>query len=503
MEALKPGAFLRRHWLDAALVIAVSSLGLGHALWFGHPAFVDDAYISLANARALLHGQNPGYPESSPLTGATCAPHVFLLASLSLVFEGEWACWIAGLLGALAFALGSARLALALRVTEPTAAALVLAALFIGNTPYQLLNGLETSLAMAGVVWTLALCSRDTAHDDRGTALLCGTLPALRPELVVLSALILFHIGLRSVRRPSPSPRHALLVLGVCALLGSAPWLAAYWAYTGSPVPATMAAKKAFFAESCSTTAWKLTTFGATFSRLLREWGPWLAASSLLAFAPLGRLLLAFCAAFLAVYYVEFPGALGHYELRYLYVFVPFLLYGLGVGLARTSPRRMRQLSGALLIACVGYSALRLPASLELIQDVTSFTRNELYPLGRTLNQHAPPGTKLLVHDAGFLNYATDLPSADLVGLKTPGSMHWHQEITLPTCGRARAEAVHRIALDSGAELFVVLRKWDRIFGLTSALARHGWSIEPIQRRAQGYDVYQIHRPRPTLQAER
>jgi hypothetical protein len=356
---------------------------------------------------------------------------------------------------------------------------------------------------MAGVVWTLAAVTHDTPRHDRIAAGLCGVLPALRPELLGLSALLGGYLAWRFARRAGSARAKArtLAELAGCALLGIAPWLVLYWLLTGSPLPATIAAKRAYFAEGCSDVAWKLSVFRDTGVRVLEECGPWLAALVLLALRPLGLVTLAFVGVFLAAYYRDFPGALGHYELRYLYVLSPLLLLGVAFGLAHAS-RLVQRLGIGILGLSMAYSALRLPDSLALMRAVSDYTKAELYPLAEELKAHLPAGTKLLVHDAGFVSYATRLPTSDLVGLKTPENARWHAALTLPSCGRARAEAVHRIALESGARFFIVLHAWDRIFGLTRALAVHGWGLRPVWRRDTGYDVYALRPPEPEPEPE-
>ena len=48
----------------------------------------------------------------------------------------------------------------------------------------------------------------------------------------------------------------------------------------------------------------------------------------------LGWINVAFAAVFFYVYYRTFPGALAHYDYRYLYIFVPLAMYGFAAGLS-------------------------------------------------------------------------------------------------------------------------------------------------------------------------
>jgi hypothetical protein len=214
----------------------------------------------------------------------------------------------------------------------------------------------------------------------------------------------------------------------------------------------------------------------------------------LLLLRPLGAVALAFIGVFFAAYYVQFPGALGHYAHRYLYVLFPFLLLGTAFGLT-SALSRVRLISSALLIATVVFGFIRLPLASETAARVMRLTRTELAPLAGFLNSRVPPDATLLIHDAGYVAHGTPFHLIDLVGLKTPKSAAWHAALTLPSCGAARGEALHRIALDSEAGYFVVLRGWDRIYRLTGSLAARGWAVSPLRLRKAGYDVFRIHPP--------
>jgi hypothetical protein len=123
-------------------------------------------------------------------------------------------------------------------------------------------------------------------------------------------------------------------------------------------------------------------------------------------------------------------------------------------------------------------------------------TRVELVHVAKAANHRLPPDAVVLIHDAGFFSYATDFQLVDLVGLKTPQSSEFHRVLTLPSCGRRRWQAVHEVAIRSEASHMVVLRGWDRIYGLTQALTAHGWKLSPVDLREHGYDIHKISPPR-------
>jgi hypothetical protein len=124
------------------------------------------------------------------------------------------------------------------------------------------------------------------------------------------------------------------------------------------------------------------------------------------------------------------------------------------------------------------------------------FTVDELASVAAWARDHVPPTAKVLVHDAGYVAYATDLSLIDLVGLKSPASAEVHARVTWPSCGGRRVEAIHRIALAGHADYLIVLKGWERIFRIAHGLARRGWHVQPVRLVAEvGYDVYELTPP--------
>ena len=180
----------RATYLPAAAVVLAAFLY--HLATVRIPLFpVDDAYITLHNAQVLHWGHDPNFVGTPALAGATSPFHLALVAALMFVLKPLWALDVAAWLGALAFALGIVRLALAQSVPPGPTFMLVVAGLLAARTPHQLMNGLETGWAMAGVTWALAFASEESAASGFALAAICGTLPFLRPELTALSAMLL------------------------------------------------------------------------------------------------------------------------------------------------------------------------------------------------------------------------------------------------------------------------------------------------------------------------
>ncbi len=168
----------------------------------GHP--LDDSYISLHSAQVLHWGNDPNFPNTPPLVGITNAPYVLLLWGLLLVFPPLIALEAASWLGILCYALGLVALGRAFRLPLWAPLALAALGLTIAKVPYQLLNGVETGMAMAITVWILALAETNTASSRRCAAVLCGVAPFLRPELIAVTVLVMLALlfaGLQAVRK--------------------------------------------------------------------------------------------------------------------------------------------------------------------------------------------------------------------------------------------------------------------------------------------------------------
>lgn len=474
--------------LAGLLTFALSARG---AQWFP----VDDAYITLHNALALLRGRDENFPGVSPLVGATSGAHVLLVALLAAVFEPLRALHAARVIGATLYALSLLRLGAATRSSAPISLLLLGFGLLIARTPHQLMNGLETGIALAGVTFALAehiaeARASDPSRPAPWLPLACGVLPSLRPELALLSALLL---AARAHRRRAEGAGAVLRDLALSAA-AAAPFALAYLGSTGSPFPSTVSAKRNFFAEGClpagTRRAWVMGNLGLLAGLV----GYSARAVILLPLTAVGRLGALFAGAMVTAYYLSFPGALGHYEQRYLYVLLPFVTASLAAGAASAS-RLLRGVSIALLVVGVDESLWHLKDRWEYHRRAEAFTRHELDPAARFMNQHLPRGARVLVHDVGYVSWATRFALIDVVGLKSPGSAAPHRQLTWPSCGARRGEAVARIAREGRATHLVVLNSWDGIYRFVDSLRAQRWSVQEL-RREGFYRVYSLQAPR-------
>lgn len=482
------------------LGVFVSSVFVGVVcgLFFSPFGFVDDAYITLHNAQVVLSGaKDPNYMGSSPFAGSTSLPHMLLLVPFLLILPPLWAVWAVATLGMSLYLLAVTRLAFLYQTRLWQVLGLILLAATVANMPYQLFNGLETGLAMAGVMWALCVAASPSKRYRFLLPLLCGLLPFLRPELVACSGLLLLYAMWRVYTEEDKSFQqmggHTLKALP-WLLLGALPWLLSYWVGTGSPIPLTVGAKKAYFAEGCSEYQWKWQVMSEGISSLCVSTGFALAALPLLFRSLLGRLGFLFGAVFFSVYFLQFPGALGHYYYRYMYILFPFLFLSLIEGLAEESLWLSRFTMVVLLASCLQHLLL-LPPKLDLIYQHGLFTQRTLKRKVGWLKKHVPPDATILIHDAGYISFQTPFRLVDLVGLKTASSISQHQKLTLPTCGKMRHLAVHRIALQNDVRYLVVLNSWDKIFHLALSLSFHGWKVRRLYKQPKGYSVFRVIRP--------
>jgi hypothetical protein len=478
----------RRAAYLVALVVA-AALAAWHST-LGTPVWpVDDAYISLHNAQALRWGHDPRFSGTPALVGSTSAIHVVLITIGLLFLKALWAQWLVAWLGALAYVIALLRLAFVLRASVVEAALAAVAGVIVAQTPHHLMNGLETGWAMAGLTWAIA-AARDR---ERGRVwelpVACALLPFLRPELVVVTALLMLERAVADLRHGG---WRALMRTAGWFAAALAPWLIVYWITTGTPYPNTIEAKRNYFAEGCLPDKLKWSWVKSALEIFRDGIGSFAWAGALLLLSVTGWSGLAFMAAFAFAYWWRFPGALNHYEQRYLYLFIPWLIYGV----AQLGARRWlaaRVAAAALFALCIWQSSAKVRERWQWHLNCCNFTRVELAGVAQWLTEHVQPDEKVLVHDAGYVGYAVRARLVDLVGLKTPSSLGPHRELTWKTCGGGRGTAISQIARAQHPDYLVVLNGWDGIYGITKTLRDRGWGLE--SRYSHAYSVYQLSPP--------
>jgi hypothetical protein len=503
-RALHPMRRLANPYVIVAAAVAL--LCAAHAGWVGTPVFpIDDAYITLHNAQVLHGSAERNFPGTAALTGSTSVLHTLLVAVLLWIFNPLWAAMVAQYLGMLLFALAVVRLVRAMNLQDWWAYALTAVCLGAGGVVYQFLSGLETSLVLGATLFTISVAAE--GKPSRLLMICCGLMPFLRPELAALSLLLVVWQVYSRLRSQDQALRKLGIDLLVCAA-AALPVVALVWWNTGAVLPTTIAAKKYYFAEALLTPAVKFAWTRDSTEAFALAIGPMTAGVLFLATDALGVLLLGFVPLFLATYYLQFPGALGHYGHRYLYIMLPLVVFGICRGL--NGKTKVARTMALLLVALTAaHDALSIRDSWHMYVDTCNFTRYELASVAEFCRRSLPPGSRLLIHDAGYLPYATQFETIDLVGLKTPQAVGYHKLLTYPTAGRERATAINRIALATSPQYLVVLKGWEGIFHIEEGLRRHGWTTEmvrgqfdPTARAVQNSPAYMVFRLTPPSHGE-
>ncbi|MGE0747483.1 MAG: hypothetical protein AB7K86_19640 [Rhodospirillales bacterium] len=466
-------------------VLAVVAPLCAIVLWLAAQPFafpLDDAYLTLHNAKVLLAGADENYAGVPALAGATSLVHLAAVAALAGLMTPVAAGFAVNAAAVALYVHGLAHLAFRTGGTPALAAILVVLGCATGYAPYHLFNGLETGLAMAAVTWALALAA--AARPSRVLALLCGAMPFVRPELAALSLLLLAR---QAWRRGAEAGATAAALPAIAAdaalcMSAAAPWLAWSWAATGALLPSTAAAKEAFFGQAALPAWLRLKAIAAALGRC--NVGPAFLAVLLLRGAPLAWCAWTFLAAVLFAYFASFPGGMGHNWYRYTYPLLPLGLYALVVVLAT----RRDMLPRVLLAAAVGWCAITVPITLKKDRLGRDWTRTELEEVARFAEATLPANARVLVHDAGYIAFATRLRLVDVVGLKTPAVIADHWRWTAPSAGERRHEAVHRIAMRYGVTHAVVLQDVEAFWWtIADDLRRHGWTLQTLRTRPDGH----------------
>jgi hypothetical protein len=455
----------------------------------------DDAFIALHNAQVLWSGSDPSYHGVPALVGATSGVHLALLMLFeSIIHPDTTALFVLGAVIGAVYLLGLYVAFTNVGCSHTEATVLTLAGLAFGGSLFQLLNGLDTGLAMAAIAWNIAFITG--GKSKRWLPLLCGVMFFVRPELAFLS-LGSMAIVLADRELPRNSKLEALLL---CAL-GALPFLLWYWIDTGSPIPSTISAKTYFFAERFIDWREKSTWLYGILGQALLVVFPLFFCFVFARPRTLQALFLLFAAVFIASFSLRFPHGLMHNGNRYLFPFAPVVLFGVACGLS--SSRRWHRHA---TLACIGISLLFVPFGFRFevndYRDGVNGFRASITDIVGWMDAHLAPKTRVMVHDAGYAAYAGDFTLIDVAGLKTPASAEIHEQLTYPSAGALRAEAIARIAADFGPQYLMVTHGWNEQFGFATALRSNGWNVEQIYvarapPETPAWMVYELYRLTP------
>jgi hypothetical protein len=485
-------AYDKRRAIYIALFIFL--IALFSTAWITNPVYpIDDAYITLHNAKALLNGYDYNYDNISPLAGTTSLVHLLLVA-MAMPLMGDWSSWFVAWLAATLLALGTLKLAGSYKLTIFNSYLLVAIALTSGLIWYQLLNGLETGLAMAFIVWLLAFASEAKESSLKACGFLAGLSPFIRPEMIALSGLIVLWKTELLIRKDGNIDQVKILFL--YALLGFTPFAVFSIWQVGSVFPLTIDAKRAYFSEGSADSTYKLGVVLDGIKIFFSQIGFLSLGLLALPFTSLGRICLGFMTIFYVVYFLQLPGALHHYFFRYQYILLPFLLIGAATALS-SEKKFIRILSLGIGLFALSFSVYSFKSNLLYYTNSNGFTKNELEPLAAWTNANIPANQTILIHDAGYMAYFTNFRLVDFVGLKTPSAIALHKQLTNPSGGQKRIDAIEIIAKQANAHYLIMRDGWENAFGVAQGLKSRGWIVEMI--RPGAYQTYRIEEPKPRI----
>jgi len=430
--------FLAAHLATALYFVFDRAPGTSAAL-VGLP--LDDAWIHLVYARSLaaLHGFafNPGQLETgstSPLWALLLVPASWAARffGISVVIPAK----LTGVLVAAGASLGAARL---VRCLKFGLAAELVAGLAIAADPalaFAQVSGMEIMLAGLLALWTLGALASECY---RTASLLAALAPLARPEMTLLSLLVLAVAEWR-MHHARASARARLLVLApVAAFVGG--WMLYCQLVSGYPLPST------FYAKFASRQEYFERNLGTIFTQLLPSW-PWFVHGTGIVLWGIGTVALfrrGLVAGVTAAFPMLFLLAVAASQLiadpwpfywqRYLLPAHPLLLVGLGVGATDAIEwawhGRHRAWAPAYAIGVavlVLGSLVDLPGALRRSAHLFAWNCQNIQELdvamATWLRDHTPASESIAVTDAGAARYFADRRIVDLVGLNDHRHLH-------------------------------------------------------------------------------
>jgi len=457
------------------------------AIWFGLRQIqgagnfpLDDSYITLHAAQSLHLGYDPNSPGVSPMFGATSAPFLGLTYLLLYVFTPLTALTLASWLGVLTYSLALARICADRKLRAHECVALLVVGLGAGVVPMHLLNGLETSWALAGVAWTLALAQTGTPFKF---AIVAGLAASLRPDLFVFSVCMVVAAAIARGWN-----RKQIGLVAALALLPIAITSLCYLHATGLPYPPTATAKRYFFAEEHRPLAGRIGTELREVFGFALMCGPFAIAPFFTLRSIIGRANLIFTGLLIAGATVT-PGSLAWNYNRYLVPLAAVMAWSLTEAFqSRKTTRRIWFASSALWVVVL------LPFILRAHTKNVGIMQRDMQAQAKWCRLDFPANAIVLVHDVGYISYATPFRIVDMVGLKTPSAIPLNRAITWPTEGKDRALEIARLARQSHAGYLILLKGWLNMDQVPEQLRQTHWSVQPLPASGS-YFIFRIQPP--------
>ncbi|NLH49976.1 MAG: hypothetical protein GX444_15455 [Myxococcales bacterium] len=474
---------------------------------------IDDSYITLTAARNLAEHNLFAINPQAPVAGITSPLHVLLvgLAGKAIGVIAADRAW-----GLLAFLLAVGGLFVWVRQlggSLPAAAGAAAGAVLAGPLAFGALNGLETDLFAAAIVWSFVVFEKSRAAPcwTIGLGALCGAAILTRPEGYFLAA-VLFAV--RGGELAAKKARRDWLWCGagvLATLVVVLPYLLSNYLLIGHVMPLTVSAKRYFFMSSCETWSRRWQTLAEA---------PWLLLGVVSLLSPL--LLAArrwwsriypplFLLVFYGAYLVQFTGALKHYNGRYQHPLLPVVFAGLGMGGAAVAGWLRRRFPGGGKLAGAGLAVLflfftMLTGSKSYVYYRAAIASMDidgyLAKVVKYVQEHSAPGDLIATHDIGALYYFADRPILDLVGLTDPEVARIYATVPSTCKGRnPRALPLYELLQRRRPKLLLFFQEWDHFLGLlkedrgrhlrySTRLEKAFWLPDDSQSNKREFQIY-------------
>ena len=467
------------YFFSTVLLIALFTAHMH--FFYPHLFFLDDPYILLHSAQVLHQGYDPNYATTPAIVGNSSPVNLLLIYLLLFFLSPLYALICSNWLATIAYTWGLIYLSRLYRCNGWQTILILFCGLLSGACIAQLLNGLETSLAMATITWVLILSSLPLSYGYRyALMILLGISPFIRPELLGFSCVIyLFQL----YRYQNNQCLKAKIIIQDIALIGFAalPWLFWLWHATQHFYPETITAKATFFAQNYPSIFYQfkffceiLLQFFISISLL------YLISLYLLSKQKLGQAILLFLFIFSIAYFYTGASMLQQNNFRYLYVWLPLLLFGLISNMQ--APQKCLSYTAQLITLLIALITL---CALPLQYLYYQYTIRQIGLLQEQYiawcNTHLPRNKIIAIQDAGFIAYATPLLLTDFVGLKSPDNISFHQQYTKPSHGLLRNQAISLILQTKKAHYLIMTNEWVDEFKTPKALQALGWQVDLLK----------------------
>jgi hypothetical protein len=431
---MKDRELRHRSWRDDLLVVAAAAVPLSIFLLrerqiAGAAGFpLDDSWIHLHFARNIVEGTGFSYNPGTPVAGSTAPAWTLVLAMAAALFGPSLAvAKLVGVLATIGAAVVTRRAAIAWGAAPAEALAVAVALLWSGPIAWGALSGMEVPLAALLVAAVLLL---DARNRTGWVALLAALAVLARPEALLLVPLLAFSRQF--------DPRRLAVLIATCAvLLAPAVWFSL--TTVGAPVPGSVAAKveggllgwlggvpepsvRALVGRPWEYARAWIVWLGTTHWLLPLALVPgfWLASR---ACRPLGIAALALVAHPLGMALLAPYRDPSFQEGRYSAHLLPLALVLVALGIGATGRWRRGAIVAYLTVALV----MLVPAADRYAWGVQNINAMQVH-LGRWVDTHLPPTSRLAVNDIGAIAYFSRRSVIDLMGLVTPEILPYRRQ---------------------------------------------------------------------------